>query len=241
VLSSPLTRLSVAQTLPAEDAAERLSSTFHRRLPWLLSGRAIIESVSRLADLAHDFRRPWRDSPRAARTGAAIVATLCLALPAAACGGSSAGHVAQLGSATTTTQSVPASTTSAQSAQLNAALAFSRCMRSHGVPNFPDTDPRGDFPSFQTHVPKQTSAAADDACKHLLSRGGSTGTPQQRRQKLAFGLKVAQCLRRHGFPDFPDPTGSSQHMPPGINTDSPQFQSAETACETQVRQALGLP
>ena len=114
-------------------------------------------------------------------------------------------------------------------------------MRSHGLRSFPDPDPQGDFRSFHTGVSKQTSAAANDACKHLLSSGGSPGTPQQRRQKLAFALKVARCLRTHGFPTFPDPTRSGQVVPPGINTGSPQFQAAETTCEKQARQALGLP
>jgi hypothetical protein len=177
--------------------------------------------------------------PAARRFLAPALAGLAgLSLLVSACGGSPGSHVAQLGS--TATQS-GSSTTSAQSNRQGAALAFSRCMRSHGVPDFPDPDAQGDFPSFHVSEPKPTAAAANDACKHLLSRGGSTGTPQQRRQKLAFALKVAQCLRKHGFPTFPDPTGSSQHMPPGINTGSPQFQAAETACEKQARKALGLP
>jgi hypothetical protein len=171
---------------------------------------------------------------------AAIIVAPGLALLAAACGGSRGSHVAQIGSTTTTTQSSPSSTTSTPSTRRGAALAFSRCMRSHGVPNFPDPDPQGEFPAFPANVPKQASAAANDACKPLLSKGG-TGTPQQRRQKLAFALKVAQCLRTNGFPTFPDPTASGQRLPPGINRDSTQFQAAETDCEKQTRQALGLP
>jgi hypothetical protein len=145
-----------------------------------------------------------------------------LSLLVSACGGSSSPRV------------------SAQSAQQNAALAFSRCMRSRGVPNFPDPDAQGNFPPFSTGVSKQISSAANDACQHLLSRGGSTGTPQQRQEKLVFALKVAQCLRTHGFPTFPDPGGSSQGKPPGIDLSSPQFQTAETNCEKQERKALGL-
>jgi hypothetical protein len=53
------------------------------------------------------------------RTAAAIVDTAGLALLAAACGGSKVGHVA---------------------ARQNAAIAFSRCMRSHGVSNWPDLE-----------------------------------------------------------------------------------------------------
>lgn len=115
-------------------------------------------------------------------------------------------------------------------------------MRSHGVPNFPDPNPQGDFPTFHSSVSKQTTNAANDACKHLLSSGGSQATPQQRQDKLAFGVKVAQCLRGHGYPNFPDPTAlGSQHLPTGVDTNSPQFQAAETGCEKQEQKALGLP
>jgi hypothetical protein len=88
---------------------------------------------------------------------------------------------------------------------------------------------------------RQPGEPAQQVCKHLLSSGGSA-TPQQRRQKLAFGVKVAQCLRVHGYPTFPDPAGlGSQALPPGIDTNSPQFQSTETACEKQAQKALGVP
>jgi hypothetical protein len=159
------------------------------------------------------------------RVGAA---TVCLALLAAGCGGS------------------PGTSSSATTAQLNAALAFSRCMRSHGVPNFPDPDSQGDFPSFHVDVSKQTSAAADEACKHLLSRGRSSATPQQQQQKFTFALEVARCLRAHGFPNFPDPIvsglGASENLSAAkIDASSPQFQAAQTTCEKQERKALGLP
>jgi hypothetical protein len=130
---------------------------------------------------------------------------------------------------------------SAQSAQQNAALAFARCMRSHGVPNFPDPNPQGGFPSFSTGVSKQASSAADAACRHLQP-GGGAATPQQRQQKLEFGVKVAECLRSHGYSDFPDPTHLGQQaLPPGIDTNSPQFQTVETTCEIHAQKALGLP
>jgi hypothetical protein len=227
-----LTRLSVAQTRPGEDSPEPLSSAFHSRLVALLSDRAIIDSVNVL-------RRS-----RALLLVSALAGLVGLSLLVSACGGSPGSRVAQLGSSTTSTQGSPSSTTSAGSAQrtvLASELVFSRCMRSRGVPNFPDPDSQGDFPPFSTGVSKQTSAAANDACKHLLSRAGSTGTPQQRREKLTFALKVAQCLRTHGFPTFPDPNGSRQGNPPGIDLSSPQFQTAETSCEKRVRKALGLP
>jgi hypothetical protein len=150
-----------------------------------------------------------------------------LSLLVSACGGSSGSSLA--------------STTSAGSARLAAALAFSRCMRTQGVSNFPDPEAQGQFPPFQTGVSKQISAAADATCNHLLSHGGADRTPQDRREKLAFALQVARCLRSHGFPSFPDPTvssgGTSQALPTGIDSNSAQFQSAQTACEKNARGA----
>jgi hypothetical protein len=236
---------------------ETLSSAFHHRLLRLLSGRAIIAGVEPFADPVRRPRRP-SSSPgprRHRRPGAplldlAAAELIGLSLLVAACGGSPRNHVAQLGSNTTTTRSSPSATTSAGSAQQNAALAFSRCMRSHGVSNFPDPDSRGNFPSLSQQalgVPKQTSLGADEACKRLLPHGGAgTGGDQQ---KLAFALKVAQCMRRHGFPTYPDPTTASpsgqgsgtRFEGTGIDTKSPRFQTTETTCEKQARKALGLP
>ena len=197
------------------------------------------------------------DSPRrssqAARIAAVTAACVLTLLVAACgvfgfavlvsgCGGSSSPGVAAVGTATTTT-TANNSTSSASSTQLHRALAFARCMRAHGVQNFPDPDSHGNFPPLTQQalgVSKQASLGAQQACKHLLSSGGSA-TPQ-RRQKIAFGVKVAQCLRAHGYPNFPDPTGlGSQALPPGIDTNSPQFQTAETACEKQAQKALGVP
>ena len=165
-----------------------------------------------------------------ARAAAAILAAAGLVLVAAGCGGSSSPGVAAV---------APASSRTAGSAQ-DRALTYARCMRSHGVPSFPDPGPQGDFPPFRAGVPKTASNAADDACRHLLSSGG-TATPQQRVEKLAFGLRVARCMRSHGFPGLPDPTGLGENrLPPGIDPSSPQFQRQETICEQQSRRALGL-
>jgi hypothetical protein len=117
-------------------------------------------------------------------------------------------------------------------------------MRAHGVRNFPDPDGQGNFSPLSQQalgVPKQASLTAQQACKDLLSSGGGA-MPQQRQQKLAFGVKVAQCLRAHGYPNFPDPTGlGSQALPPRIDPNSPPFQTTEAACEKQAQKALGVP
>jgi hypothetical protein len=145
--------------------------------------------------------------------GAAIAAAAGLSVLLAACGGSSGNHVAQLGSSTTKTQSTPPSTGPTQRKARASALAFARCMRSHGLRNFPDPNGQGNFPPLTQQalgVSKQKSLAVQHVCERLLS-GGSTAAPQHARQKLAFGVKVAECLRaRLSHLPRPDPAGAAE-------------------------------
>jgi hypothetical protein len=229
VPSSPLTRHSVTQARAGEGSVAPLSSTFHRRLLPLLSHRAIIEGVKLLL-----------------RT-TALAGVVVLSLLVSACG-SPGSRVAQLGSTAATTPSSPSSTaqttisqsTDAESTNAGRMLAFSGCVREHGVPGYPDPDSSGHLPASGKQLARSSPRfpAAETACAHLLSSGA--GTQQEQQQKLAFALKLAQCIRRHGFPTFPDPNGSSQGLPPGIDPNSPQFQAAQTTCQKQEQQALGI-
>jgi hypothetical protein len=87
------------------------------------------------------------------------------------------------------------------------ALRFSQCMRSHGVPNFPDPSAGGgvDF-ELRPGIDAQSPAfeAAQRACKSLLPSKAAPPTMSAREQRAA--LEFAQCMRAHGEPDFPDPT-----------------------------------
>ncbi|HWB21662.1 MAG TPA: hypothetical protein VG652_02105 [Gaiellaceae bacterium] len=174
-----------------------------------------------------------------------------LSLLVSACGSSSGASVAQGSSTTIATKTSGTTSTgvtgSAQQQAVASALAYSRCMRSHGVPAFPDPDSQGQYPPFHSDsaASKQESVSAQETCKSLLSKGGSAGRPQDRQQKLAFALQVAGCLRAHGYPTFPDPTASSEGTSQnlggaGIDSSSPQFQAAELACESQAQKTLGL-
>jgi hypothetical protein len=161
---------------------------------------------------------------------AAILATAGLALLATACGGSTGGHVAQLGSTTTTTSSPPGT-----SAQQAGALAFARCMRSHGVPNYPDPTRSGLVKESlqQLGVGRARFQTAQTACNHLLPNGGSGPSPAQVQQARAQALSFSRCVRAHGVPNFPDP-GSDGRIPDpasaGINQGSPKFEAANQAC-----------
>ena len=48
----------------------------------------------------------------------------------------------------------------------------------------------------------------------------------------SVGLKLANCMRAHGVPNFPDPSGAGSgfNLGSGINPQSPAFQSARRAC-----------
>jgi hypothetical protein len=176
--------------------------------------------------------RPGRSAN--ARTAAAIVATAVLALLAAACGGTRGSQVAQLGS--TTTQSDSSSSPQAASGQQNGAIAFSQCMRSNGVPKFPDPASGGAIPKValqQLGVSSSQFQAAQSACRHLLPNGGSGPSPAQVQQVKVQSLEFSRCVRSHGVPNFPDPASDGRIPDPatvGINQGSPKFESANQAC-----------
>jgi hypothetical protein len=172
----------------------------------------------------------------AARTAAAVIAAASLALLAAACGGSPGSHLAQLGS--TTARSTSSPTPSARSAHQNGAVAFARCMRSEGVPNWPDPNSSGAFDKSKLTTRELGAGnsqlqAAQSACNHLLPNGGSGPNAAQVQQMRALGLRYSRCVRSHGVPNFPDP-GSDGRIPDpasvGINQGSPKFEAANRAC-----------
>jgi hypothetical protein len=119
-------------------------------------------------------------------------------------------------------------------------VAFAHCMRSHGVPDFPDPLPQGGFPpTGGGNTPQAHSAKG--ACQHLLPPPLPPSAAQQA-QQMAQGLQFARCMRSHGIPDFPDPSaagdGLSFPLPPGFDWNSPRVQAAQNACQ---RDSKGLP
>jgi hypothetical protein len=117
-------------------------------------------------------------------------------------------------------------------------LNFSKCMRSHGVPNFSDPNPGGGIQiNIGSGLNPQAPAfqAAHQSCKHLLPGGGPPAhVPESVKLRL---LRQAQCMRAYGVPNYPDPTfpkGGGILVGPGpgsaINPNSPAFQSAAKAC-----------
>jgi hypothetical protein len=119
-------------------------------------------------DKTRVLRRPPRAWPPVAQTAAAIVATAALALPAAAYAGSSRSPATAPGSAQ------------------SAVAAFSRCMRSHGVPKFPGATSSGVIPTVslpKLGVSSSKYLAAQDACAVQA--------------KQAYAFVVARCIPEH--------------------------------------------
>ncbi|MGO9899801.1 MAG: hypothetical protein ACLP0J_08930 [Solirubrobacteraceae bacterium] len=89
------------------------------------------------------------------------------------------------------------------------AVKFAECMRSNGVSNFPDPGGPGKLTidaiangsSLDTSTPAFKQAIS--ACKDLEPPGFMGGKRSSQQQDAA--LKFAQCIRKNGVKDFPDP------------------------------------
>jgi hypothetical protein len=92
----------------------------------------------------------------------------------AGCGGGSSPGVANVSSSTSTSSSGSGGQP-AQAQIQQAAIRFAQCMRSNGVPSFPDPQPGGSlkFTIHQLGASPQVKAAMS-ACGHLLPAGGSS-------------------------------------------------------------------
>jgi hypothetical protein len=156
----------------------------------------------------------------------ALVGVSGLTLAASACGDSSGAKIAQIG------------TTSANNPRPHDPQAFSACMRSHGVPTFPDPDSSGTI-----HVPSSiddlpTAKAAYRACRSLApSEGSITGQGDVMRQDQL--LAFAKCMRAHRVPNFPDPQVvnghiADMHAAGQIDPSSPIVTTAIAACRSKL-------
>jgi hypothetical protein len=118
------------------------------------------------------------------------------------------------------------------------AVAYAQCMRSHGVPGFPDPDSEGNFIIQGPKLGGSPGAyqSADRACRRLLPNGGQM-TAAQQQKALSQALKFSACMRAHGLPKFPDPVAEKGGVVlslggSGISPNSPQFRSAQQACRS---------
>jgi hypothetical protein len=146
---------------------------------------------------------------------AAVAAFISLGLALAACG--SAAHT-------------QGSSSTSQRSQLEAVV---QCLRTHGVPDFPDpvydpSDSNWHYANYRPSIPQ----SAQQACQHLEPSAGNQSPPVPLAQFQAL-VRLAQCMRENGVPAWPDPTPQGQfRLPPPLLTKTNTAENkAESACQ----------
>jgi hypothetical protein len=146
------------------------------------------------------------------------------------------------------------------------AVTYSACVRSHGVPNFPDPDSSGQLPKADAQHLRVSSSqlqAAQQACQSLLPDNGGVINASSIDQCMMAGdcpralvrqvlneeRNFAQCMRSHGVPNWPDPSIDSQGRPVfgisisklGFDPYSPQVWAKGNRCSHLMPGLPGLP
>jgi hypothetical protein len=177
-----------------------------------------------------------------------VTAALAAAIVIAACGSNSGASPSSSGS------SGSAGTSSLQTQTHNESLRFARCMRSGGVPNFPDPPANGSYgvKSFaqqsngrtmsingvSVNAPAFRSAIAK--CNQYLPQPPAPTTPQLAKIRVLM-VTWAKCMRSHGLPDFGDPTITADGhriMHGEFNIGSPAYNAARTACDPKLNRSI---
>jgi hypothetical protein len=135
-------------------------------------------------------------------------------------------------------------------------IKYADCMRSHGVPNFPDPG-SGAHGGISITINSASGInpfspafkAANSECKKFLPFGGKIGNGKPSPAAERRFLAISMCMRAHGIADFPDPTtkppsnvspgnysgvvgqdGVFLELPSSIDPNSPAFKAAATTC-----------
>lgn len=141
----------------------------------------------------------------------------------------------------------------------NSPYAVARCMRANGLSQFPDPSQGSGGIGFPGGLVFSNTGElvvngigfsgpalkrAESACKAYLPPGGPP--PVLSAQQRAQQLRLAQCMRAHGVPNFPDPGsggpggGAAVQVPlPGSN--SPAFNHALQVCGKRQGMSVHAP
>jgi hypothetical protein len=188
-------------------------------------------------DQDHSPRFEWELGRRPSVPGIRTVASatlLCVAVLAAGCGGSD-----KPGRAGSGPNGADRTSGNSSSGVMAEAVAYARCMRGHGVPDFPDptASPGGGFafkingrPGSDLNPNRPALSAALDECRALLPAAEEPAPVSA--QKLAAEVKWAHCMRSHGLPGFPDPDAEGAFDSSRFDDNSPAYQAAGQACHS---------
>jgi hypothetical protein len=125
----------------------------------------------------------------------------------------------------------------AQSDGLTAWRAAVACARQHGMPGLPDpvigADGRVSLPGY-ARIPTPPPAVKS-ACAAQIRAIQSTGSTDatESASDISALLRVAACLRTHGYPHWPDPNGRGEFYVRSADAGTPaQFSRAMAACNS---------
>lgn len=164
-----------------------------------------------------------------------IAGLLAAGVLLAGCGGSSA----------TNSSNSSGTTGSSNASQFQKQFVnFATCMRSHGVPDYPDpqfTSSGGvQISPGQSNPNSPAFKSAQSDCRRLLPNGGQPvgiGGAHAKAQEVKF----ADCMRAQGVPNFPDPSHDGAFdLPAGLNPQSPRFGQAMKACKSVQPSSLSV-
>jgi hypothetical protein len=197
---------------------------------------------------ANKTTRRWCRA-RVRRAGVLAVAA-GLALSTAACSGGTPSTVgtATTGSTSSTGSTASSGTGGASSAYVSDKLGLARCLRTHGVPNYPDPNATGqEPPNSKQLISTPQGQAAVSACSYWGNRMHNDVAAQSQ-AVLAEYVRFAQCMRSHGLPNFPDPVNSEGRVEfvlsasqDGFDPHSPQVLAKAHDCEHVLPAGSGLP
>ena len=173
------------------------------------------------------------------------LATLA-ALLAGCAGGKRPAGVASLGPSTTTTTQTSSGTGPASGSPGNASsfVAFVDCMQKHGIQA--QLGQGGKGVQISGGDPNSSRfAEAQKTCQKLLPGGGPKPlTPAEQAENVRELVKLAACMRTHGYPTFPDPSSQgvfNLSASNGVDPNSSQFQSAMNTCSPKgARLRIGI-
>jgi hypothetical protein len=174
------------------------------------------------------LRRRYQDGEPVKRVLAAVL--IALAIGAAGCDGSK-GHAA----------ASPSPSAMTEERLLAIGREHAQCLRDHGIPDV--GEPKVWHGLLRFGGPRQepdqaTADAAYKACQSIQDQVPARYLYQNWKPTSAdvdaMG-KFANCLRQHGFPDWPNPNGSGQFPIRGTNLETAiktdLWQQAKSACE----------
>lgn len=111
-------------------------------------------------------------------------------------------------------------------------MAIVQCYRTHGDPGFPDPiyDP-GDGRWHFAVSPGTAPASTQQACQHLFPSAVNASPPVPQAEFQAL-VRLAECLRQHGVPNWPDPDPDGGFgLPRALQTKTAAYARASQACQ----------